>query len=174
MNAILRWIGICGSWRGLSHDLEKDVRGEVKRILSKGYGIVTGGALNVDYLATDEVLKLKSPEKLKIFLPTTLTIYREHFRKRAEEGIISKKQAEDLISQLTRVKDRNPYSLIENQVNTIVDQKTYFERNTNIIDASDELVAFQVNGSRGVQDTIDKAKRKKIPIKVFTYTLSES
>lgn len=169
MKENLKWIGISGSWQETSPKIEKKVRNEVKNIVLYGNGIVTGGALNVDYQATDEVLKLKSPDKLKIFLPTTLEIYAKHYRKRAEEGVITKKQAEDLIEQLTKVKESN--SLIENKVNTIVDNKTYFERNSEVVNASDELVAFQVNESGGVQNTVDKAKQKGIPVKVFNYKI---
>lgn len=167
-----KWIGISGSWRETSPRIEKEVRDEVRKIVSSGNGIVTGGALNVDYQATDEVLKLNSPDKLKIFLPTTLEIYAKHYRKRAEEGVITKQQVEDLIAQLTKVKGLNPGSLIENQVNTVVDNKTYFERNSEVVKASDELVAFQINESGGVQDTIDKAKEKGIPVKVFNYKIN--
>jgi hypothetical protein len=35
--------------------------------------------------------------------------------------------------------------------------------------ASDELIAFQVNDSAGTQDTIDKANAKGIHVTVFTY-----
>ena len=34
-----------------------------------------------------------------------------------------------------------------------------------VIKASDELVAFQVNGSAGTQDAIDKARERQIPVK---------
>lgn len=43
------------------------------------------------------------------------------------------------------------------------------ERNTEIVNESDYLIAIQENNSRGTQDSIDKAKKKKIPIKIIEY-----
>lgn len=173
MGERIKWIGISGSWRLTSSEIEQEVRGEVKSIILNGNGIVTGGALNVDFQATDEVLKLESSDKLKIFLPTTLPIYAAHYRKRAEEGVVTKRQAEDLIEQLTKFKKLNPSGLMENQFNKVVDLKTYYERNSEVVKASDELVAFQVNDSEGVQDTINKAKQRGIFVKVFTFKIPE-
>jgi len=171
MKESLKWFGISGSWRATNALVEKDVRDSVRKIVLDGNGIVTGGALNVDYQATDEVLRQNLPVQLKIFLPTTLPIFSEHYRRRAKEGLITEKQAEDLISQLLTVKRLNPESLIENQSNKVLNQETYYERNSEVVNASDELVAFQVNDSQGVQDTIDKARVKGIPVKLFSYQI---
>ena len=43
------------------------------------------------------------------------------------------------------------------------------ERNTEIVNESDYLIAIQENNSRGTQDSIDKAKKKGIPIKIIKY-----
>lgn len=43
------------------------------------------------------------------------------------------------------------------------------ERNTEIVNESDYLIAIQENNSRGTQDSIDKAKKKDIPIKIIHY-----
>lgn len=168
----MKWVAISGSWKETSDQVEQDVRREVHKILLGGDGIVTGGALNVDYQATDEVLKLKRYQQIKVFLPTTLSIYASHYRKRATEGVITKQQAEDLIIQLTTLKERNPTALIENTENTVVNTDTYFARNTEVVNAADELIAFQVNKSKGVQDTIEKANAKRIPIHLFSYTVT--
>jgi len=168
----MKWIAISGSWRRINMEVEKEVRNTVKEIISRGDGIVSGGALNVDYIATDEALKLDpTAKRIKIFLPTTLEIYANHYRQRAKEGIITEKQAEDLIKQLNRLKEINPEAIIENKENRIVDKETYYQRNSAVIETADELVAFQVNESAGVKDTIEKAQKKGIPVKVFTYTI---
>ncbi len=169
MKEVHKWIGISGSWKATTPKIEQDVRETVKNIVLEGNGIVSGGALNVDYQATDEALKLNKPHQIKVFLPTTLDIYAAHYRKRAQEKVITAKQAEDLISQLTTLKNLNPDGLIENPINTEVSEKTYFERNSEVVNASDELVVFQVNNSPGTQDTIDKAKAKGIQIKIHSY-----
>lgn len=168
----MKWVAISGSWRKINKKVEGDVRKTVREIISQGDGIVSGGALGVDYVATDEVLKLDpSAHKIKIFLPTTLEIYAAHYRKRAREGVITEKQAEELITQLTRLKEINPEALIENKDNRVVNKDTYYERNSAVVEIVDELMAFHVNESPGVIDTIEKARKKGMPVKVFTYTI---
>lgn len=167
----MKWIGISGSWRIHNKEVEQDVRREVAEIIARGDGIVSGGALGVDYTATDEALKYNpSATQIKIFLPSTLEIYAKHYRNRANEGVITSKQAEDLIAQLTALKNANPDALIEGH-HDVLNQHTYFERNTWVVGASDELLAFQVNASQGVQDTIDKAKGNNLPVKLYSYTV---
>lgn len=169
----MKWIGISGSWRATSAEVEKDVREAVHEIMARGDGIVSGGALNVDYFATDEALKLNPDgSRIKIFLPVTFERYVTHYRKRAEEGVITYDQAETLIDQLTQLKTANSAALIENQVNTECNPTTYFERNTEVMNASDELYAFIVNGSGGTQDTIDKAKAQGKSVTVKSYEIA--
>lgn len=169
MSEAMRWIGISGSWKATSPEIEKNVRKIVRDIVLAGNGIVTGGALNVDYQATDEALNLKRPKQIKVFLPTSLSVYAAHYRKRAEEGVITKEQAGGLIAQLTRFQEQNQDGLIENPSSTVVDTTTYYERNQQVVNASDELIAFQVNESKGTQDAIDRARVKGIPVKIYSY-----
>lgn len=168
----MKWYGITGSWRLTNATIENDVRNKVSGIIKSGNGIVTGGALNVDYFALNEALKLNpNANQIKVFLPVTLPRYAEHYRKRAKTGVITETQADTLITQLTALQKANPTALIENFQNSVVDATTYFERDTDVVKASDEVYAFQVNNSSGTQDTIDKAKKKGIPIQVFTYSI---
>lgn len=155
-----RWFGMSGSWRHTSAEVEAEVRRTVAEILEKGGGIVSGGALNVDYFATDEALK-RNPQadKIRIFLPVVLDLYAAHYRKRAREGVITEQQAEELIAQLNALKEANPDALIENPHNTEVNVTTYFERNTEVVKASDAVIGFQVNESEGVADTLEKASK---------------
>ena len=168
----MKWIGISGTWKLTNSEVEADVRKAVREIILRGDGIVTGGALGVDYFATDEVLKL-NPEstRIKVCLPATLERYAAHYRKRAGEEVVTPEQAESLIAQLTALKNANPQALIEHPTNTSIDQVTYFERNTKVVELSDELLAFQVNGSPGVQDTVDKAKALGKPVTLKKYSL---
>lgn len=168
----MKWVAISGSWRKTNKEIENDVRKLVRDIISRGDGIVTGGALNVDYFASDEVLKL-NPEatQIKICLPVTLEKYAAHYRKRAQEGVITHQQAKDLIAQLTALKRANPQALIENQENTVVDTRTYYQRNNRVVELSDELYAFQVNDSEGVQDTIGKTKAQGKPVFLQKYQI---
>jgi len=152
------WFGMSGSWRKTNEKIEQGVREAVRKIIERGDGIVSGGALNVDYFATDEALKLNpSADKIKIFLPVVLDLYAAYYRKRATEGVITSEQAEALVAQLESLRAANPDALIGNPQNTTVDKKTYFERNTDVVNASDALVAFQVNESEGIGDIVKKA-----------------
>ena len=159
------WFGISGSWRKTNERVEKGVRETVRKIIERGDGIVSGGALNVDFFATDEALKLNpTADKIKIFLPVVLGLYAAHYRKRATEGVITSEQAEALVAQLESLRSANPDAIIGKHGNTVVDPKTYFERNTEVVNASDALVGFQVNDSEGVGDTVQKSIAQGKPV----------
>jgi len=59
----MKWVAISGSWRKTNEEVENDVRQAVREIIKRGDGIVTSGALNVDYFATDEALKVNPEAK---------------------------------------------------------------------------------------------------------------
>ena len=140
---------------------------EVAAALAAGKSIVTGGALGTDYWATELALRI-DPARLKVILPTSLVIYAAHYRRRAAEGVISAQQAEDLIRQLEAVAQAG--GLVEHpEPAQIVNVTTYYLRNQDVVDAADELLAFQVNASAGTQDTVDKARMKGIPVAIFTF-----
>ncbi len=165
----MKWIAISGSWRHTPPKLIQDLTAEVLNIVNQGWGVAAGGALGVDYLATNLVLNHSSPKKIKIFLPTSLKLFTNHYYKRADEGVISHQQAQDLIAQLIRIQKQSEESLIENHQEQVVDQKTYCQRNAKIIESADELIAFWVNKSVGTLDTINKAKEKGLRVKLYNY-----
>ena len=166
------WFGISGSWRKTNKEVEQAVREAVREVLSHNGCIVAGGALNVDFFATDEALRNNpTAEKIRVYLPATLERYATHYRKRADEGVIAHTQAEAFITQLTKLRDANPEALIENPDNTVVNKDTYFKRNTAVMNASDALVAFQVNKSEGVEDIIIKALNQGKPVRRLKYTI---
>lgn len=165
----MKFIAISGGWRKTNPEIERIIRKEVKEIISRGDGIISGGALGVDYIATDEALRLHcSPKQLKVIIPSTLEIYKNHYFNRAGEGVITEDQAKYLIEQLEKVKVLG--SLIEGP-DLILDKETYFRRITEIVAQADELLAFHINKTEGTQDSITKAKAKGIPVKVFEYSL---
>ena len=133
--------------------------------MKRGDGIVSGGALNVDFIALDEALEADPKAKrIKIFLPTTLKKYARHYRKHARLGNITSKQAEDLIAQLAGLKKINPKALIENPDTNFTEEnkkEKYYERNTQVVEASDELISFRIRTKAseglGTADTIEKA-----------------
>jgi hypothetical protein len=176
----MKWIGISGSWRQVNQKIENDVRKIVSEIMKHGDGIVSGGALNVDFIALDESLKHDpKANKIKIFIPTTLEKFVAHYRKHAQLGTITSDQAENIIRQLTRLKEINSKALIENPDTNFIEENKkdrYYERNSKIVEASDELVAFRVktkdSEGMGTADTIMKAKIKNIPIDLHFYDLA--
>lgn len=140
---------------------------EVAAALAAGKSIVTGGALGTDYWATEAALGI-DPARLKVILPTSLMTYTAHYRRRAAEGVISARQAENLIRQLGTVAQAG--GLVEHPERPqVVNVTTYSLRNQDVVDAADELLAFQVNASAGTQDTVDRARLKGIPVAVFTF-----
>jgi len=168
----MKWIGISGTWQLTSHQVEEDVRHEVKKILSDGCGIITGGALGVDSFAMDEVIKNNvHKDRIKICLPVTFTLYKMHYRKRAEEGVITHDQAEKLIELLETIYLSNKEAMIEDTRFTVCDKESYYARNGTVVDLSDELYAFQVNSSGGTGDTVEKAKSQGKEVRLFTYDL---
>ena len=165
----MKWYGISGSWRTGDEKLRADVRSAVAEIISRGDGIVSGGALGVDQIATEEALRL-NPEanQIKIIIPASLEIFATHFRKRAQEGVITGEQAEALVELLTALRAKGA---LQEMMYTELNEESYFARNTEVLNESDELLAFQVNKSSGTQDTIDKASLRGMPVTLKQYNI---
>ena len=129
----MKWTAIAGSWRYTNFDIEKQVRAEVRSLIALGNGLVSGGALGVDFLAIDEALR-EGATLLKLIIPSTLKIYSAHYLQRASEGVITRGQAESLISQLETVQSMG--CLVEGTAQTI-NKEDYFNRITQIINIAD-------------------------------------
>ena len=173
-----KWIGITGTWRKTNGEVEQDVRFAVREVIVLGDGVVIGGALGVDYFALDEAI-LANPDaaRIKVVLPSSLENYIAHLEMWADghetgDPTITHEEAERLIKQL-RGLGKN--SLVENSaiVADKINREVYFERNSKIVELSDEIIAFQVNGSAGTQDTIDKARNAGKNVIVHSYSIEE-
>lgn len=170
----MRWYAISGSWRRTDERVEKDVEEAVYNIVSNGDGILTGGALGVDYLATNMVLeKGDVKNQLRVYLPVDLETYKKHFLKRKREGVINSEQAEKIIGQLGEVYSKCPNCILDKTNYLEVSKESYHARNTSIVEDCDEIYAFQVNESRGTEDAIDKARKLGKPIHVKKYTIQK-
>ena len=167
------WIAISGSWRIINEEVKRDVEVAVRKVIKNGDGLVTGGALGVDFIATQMMLKEGDITKLKIFLPIKLDKFCQHFRNRAKEGVITEAQAEMLIKQLLVVKKLNPKAINDDTPYEQANEESYYARNYSIISSCDELYAFQVNKSKGVQDAIDKARKLDKKVIHKKYAISE-
>lgn len=163
----MQWVAVSGSWRYQDATLEQDVRREAREIIESGKGLVSGGALGVDFWAAQEALLIDPAARhLKIIIPTPLSVYAAHFCQRAAEGVIKQRQADPLIAQLEQLKTLS--ALIEMDF-ALCDETSYYARNQKVIDMADELIAFQVNLSAGTQDAIDRARSAGKPVRLFSY-----
>src|SRR4051812_34892987 len=101
----MQWTGITGSWRFTPPELVRELSQEISKVLAAGNGIVTGGALGVDQLASQQVLAVfPDGSRLRVILPAQLETYAAHYRRRAAEHVISHETAESLIDQLSSLK----------------------------------------------------------------------
>lgn len=171
----MKWHAITGSWRTTNEEVKKDVEGIVKKLVFSGDGIVTGGALGVDYIATQKVLDTFDEEsvenQLKIYLPLNLEDYCRHYYKRAEEGVITKNQADILTNQLNKVHEISSEIISDKSPYKSVNKKSYYARIIKIIETSDDVYAFHVNESEGVQYGIDLAKGLGKPVHIKKYRI---
>jgi hypothetical protein len=130
----MRLVEVSGSWRYELPGLPNAVRREVAAALRAGKGIVTGGALGVDYWATEMALSInRATGHPPYFLATS----EAHYRRRATEGISAARHAEDLIGQLEAVAQAG--GLVEHPARPQVeDVTTHYRRNRDIVDIEDE------------------------------------
>ena len=168
----MKWVLITGSWRKTDQRVERDVRRVVREVLRAGKGVIVGGALGVDYVATDEAIK-QDPEcqRLRVFLPTPLPRFLRFLRWRAKQGVITTPQLASLKKQLKHVKKKNPKAFYITGRAFKLRQKHYYRRIQAQVEKADEVVAFWVNKSAGVGYAIEEAKKKGLPIKIFSYQI---
>jgi len=168
----MKLFAISGTWHTKNKKVKKDVEETTKKIIKEGNGIINGGALGVDYFATEIVLKFGDPKKqLKICLPIKLEEMCKHYFRRAKEGVITNQQAKKITTQLKKVAKASPDSILDKTHYLKANKKSYFARNNTIVGLSNALYAFQVNESEGVQDAINKAKTLGKPVHVKKYCL---
>jgi len=165
----LKYSAISGSWRSLSDVVADDVNTAVQSCIVEGRGIVTGGALGVDFLATERMLyHSKVARSLVVVIPTPLDAYVKHYRMRADEGVITASDAHRLEIQLRVVRRSSIGELVE-MTGHAVDTHSYFARNSYVLSMADELLAFHLDDSPGTADTIAKALAANIRTAIKTY-----
>jgi hypothetical protein len=167
----MKWYAISGSWRTINDAVKLDVETIVTEITSKRDGIVTGGALGVDYTATETVLRKGDVRKqIRIYLPIKLEDFCKHYWNRAREGVISEEQARLITEQLQAIHKLSKQSIIDKTRYALANEESYYARNLSIVKDSDGLYAFQVNDSKGTQDAIDKARLlgKQVVVKKYS------
>lgn len=126
-------------------------------VLSRGDGIVTGGATGVDYFTMDEAMLIDpSCSFLKVIIPADIESYIDDYRANWCQLPITMDGINNLALLLRKIKRTNASHLIEMPYNTI-NQEHYNLRGAEEVRLSDEVYAFHVNSSPGTQDTISRA-----------------
>ena len=168
----MKWVLFTGTWRLTNEIVENDVRTAVREVLSRGDGIVTGGATGVDYFAMDEAMKLfPDASRLKVVIPAYLEDYIHDYHTNWCQEPVTEETIDNLERLLQKIKDVNSSALIEMLYDTIT-QEHYNLRHDEEIKISDEIYVFQVNESTGAQDTIDKALKSGLPVSLHKkYTI---
>ncbi len=169
----MEWSVISGGWRRENAELKADVERTVEEILNRGNGIITGGALGVDYIATQAIRKsgVNLSERLRIYIPVSFFAYTQHLYKRSQERVITEEQADMLVGQLTFIRGTHPLCLQESTGYFDVNPESYYARNAREILDGDELYAFHINETLGTQNIIDKAISLGKPVHVKKYTI---
>lgn len=163
----MKWILFTGTWRLTNAQVEEDVRGAAREVLARGDGIVTGGATGVDYFAMDEAMRLDpSASRLRVVIPASLGSYIADYYANWCLEPITKQHIVRLAELLGKIKEANSEALIEMPYDAIT-QEHYDMRHDEEVARSNAVYAFQVNGSTGTQDTIDKAKEVGLPIELY-------
>lgn len=165
----MKWLGVTGSWKYELPELKSDIQCEVNKYLDDGYGIISGGAAGVDYWATQTVLeRFPDGSRTRIIIPTRLDVLIECNYDTKDEPGVDVERAKLLTKQLRELESVG--SLIVNMPELEeVTQESFSRRNDRVVEECDELIAFQVNNSRGVQYTINQAKSKGKSVHHFTY-----
>ena len=163
----MKWVGVSGSTLPISREVDTDVRREVTAIVEAGDGVVTGGALGVDWIAANAALRADpSGRSVVVILPTSKEEWLAYHEKSVSLGYLAPKYYEiqrDLLDALDACG-----SLEEHPENNLDNGATSW-RNAEVVACSDELMAFQVNRSGGTQQTMNFAKQAGIPVQVFRY-----
>ena len=65
------WFAVAGSWRKFNHQVELNVRSAVTNIIRTKNGIVSGGALGVDYITAEAAMATGNRRRqLRVIIPT--------------------------------------------------------------------------------------------------------
>lgn len=165
----LAYSAISGSWQTAARLIEIDVVTAVQSCISRGRGIITGGALGVDFVATRYMLDHASvSSSLIVIIPAPLDVYAIHYNERASQGAITKHSASSLVNLLRDVAD-SEFGELKEMSGNVVDRRAYYARNSCVLAEASELLAFQLDDSPGTADTVDKARAAGIPIILRKY-----
>jgi hypothetical protein len=162
----MKWILFTGTWKLTNQAVEHDVRAAAREVFERGDGLLTGGATGVDYFAMDEFVKLNPAcTRIRVFIPARLDHFIADYHKNWKWDPVTEEDINRLAGILNLIKERNPSALFEvKKEDGDISQAEYDLRHNEEVMFSDEVYAFQVNGSTGTQDTIDKSVAAGLPV----------
>jgi len=168
----MRWIGISGS-RTMDDRVVADIKYDIGEIMRRGDGLVAGGALGVDFHATQEALKGNpAADRIRVIIPSRLATYREYFDRQlrgpSRNNSTSPAKVISLFQQLNALKSKG--ALVELS-HVRVGTDSFHARNRAIVECSDELRAYCVNHSSGTTYTIRQAEAAGLSVKTRHYAI---
>ncbi len=147
-------------------EVESDVRAAVREVLVRGDSIVTGGATGVDYFCMDEAMKIDpTASRLLVIIPAYFDSYMLDYRTNWCHEPITMEDIDTLKRLLRTIRTANPHAILELPYDVIT-QEQYDLRDGEEVAHGDAVYAFQVNKSKGTQDTIDRATAAGLPIEL--------
>jgi len=167
----MKWLAVVGT-REVNDIIRRDIERFVGQKITEGSGIVSGGATGADHEAARLAYEYGlEAARFRIFLPVELELYCQALYDRAADGKCRQDDAIATIALLRDIAKNRSGVLYDTTEFTEVNAESFHARNCQIVALADELVAFRVNNSPGTTFTIDQARQKGIPIKVFDYTI---
>lgn len=167
----MKWLGVVGT-REVNDTIRRDIGRVVGQKIIEGSGIVSGGATGVDHEAARLAYECGlEAARFQIFLPVKLELYCQALYDRVVVGKCRQDDAVATVALLRDIAKNRPGVLYDTTEFTEVNAESFHARNCQIVALADKLVAFRVNDSRGTTFTIDQAREKGIPVKVFDYTV---
>lgn len=168
----MKWLGVVGT-REVNDTIRRDIEQFVRQKIVEGGGIVSGGATGADHEAARLAYEYGlEAARFRIFLPVELELYCQTLYSRAVVGKCRQDDVIATVALLRNIAKYRPGVLRDATDFNEVNADSFHARNCQIVDLADELVAFRVNGSPGTTFTIDQARQKGIPTKVFDYTVA--
>ncbi|QJU10192.1 hypothetical protein FBF26_02865 [Candidatus Saccharibacteria bacterium oral taxon 488] len=167
----MKWLGVVGT-REVNDTIRRDIEQCVGQKITEGGGIVSGGATGADHEAARLAYEYGlEAARFRVFLPVELGLYCKALYDRAAAGKCRPDDVVATVALLQKIAKNRPGVIYDTTDFTEVNAESFHARNCQIVDLADELVAFRVNNSPGTTFTIDQAREKGIPIKVFDYTI---
>ena len=169
----MRWIGISGS-RTTDDRIVADIKADVAELMQRGDAIVAGGALGVDFHATQEALKLNpEADRIRVIVPTDLKTYRLYFDRQLQQRDSRNNNTTPakIIALFNQLHALRRKGALEEMSQMRVTADSFHARNRAIVSRSDELRAYSVNHSSGTTYTIREAQAAGLPVKTRHYAI---